>query len=170
MRYILLNLTTIDYLKAKSVVHQLAIRVPQGTPPGQNYNVITYPLPQSANGPNPAGQTTTTTDEFLSPRDQLATRTYAIVRTEMGENPWDLGYYRNWTSVMGDNLIDWLLPFNESPCAIYNNNESFYEMGPLYQELRTRFGLPEVVPAGKGSAEMRERGGRKKNGTNGTRD
>jgi palmitoyltransferase len=74
----------------------------------------------------------------------------------MGENPWDLGYYRNWKSVMGDNLIDWLLPIKESPCALYEDNESFYEMGPLYQTLRARFGLP-ALSAGKERAEMRER-------------
>ena len=171
MRYILINLTTVDYLKSKNVVHQLAIRVPQGTPSGQNYNVITYPLPNSTNG-----------SEIGSPRDQLATRTFAIVRTEMGENPWDLGYYRNWKSVMGDNLIDWLFPFNESPCAKHEDNESFYELGPLYHQLRVRFGLPEV-PAGKGAGagtatgmgtetgEMTEHAGRNnKHGMNGTRD
>lgn len=175
MRYILVNLTTIDYLKSKNLVHQLAIRVPQGTTTTQNYNVITYPLPQSTNNSSSLPGNPPAT-EFPSPRDQLATRTYAIVRTEMGENPWDLGYYRNWTSVMGNNPLDWLLPLNGSPCAKYENDESFYEMGPLYQQLRTRFGLPEVVSAAagrkKGSAEMRERrgqGGRgKKDGMGGT--
>jgi palmitoyltransferase len=155
VRYIVVNLTTIDYLKSKNVVHQLAIRVPRGTPAGQNYNVITYPLPKSTTGAAPAQQTTPAT-ESTSPRDQLATRTFAIVKTEMGENPWDLGYYRNWKSVMGDNLIDWLLPIKESPCALYEDNESFYEMGPLYQTLRARFGLP-ALSAGKERAEMRER-------------
>jgi palmitoyltransferase len=168
VRYILINLTTVDYIKSKNVVHQLAIRVPRGTPAGQNYNVITYPLPKHTNGAIQPGQPTR--NESSSPRDELATRTFAIVRTEMGENPWDLGYYRNWKSVMGDNLIDWLLPFNESPCAKYESNQSFYEMGPLYQQLRVRFGLPEVSTE-KERAEMREQKRRDKmHGVNGTRD
>ncbi|KAL2180723.1 DHHC palmitoyltransferase-domain-containing protein [Thermothelomyces heterothallicus CBS 202.75] len=154
VRYILLNLTTVDYMKAKNVVHQLAIRVPRGTPPGQNYNVITYPLPKSPSEANPAKQTIGT--EVTSPRDQLATRTFAVVKTEMGENPWDLGYYRNWKSVMGDNVIDWLLPIKKSPCALHENNESFYEMGPLYQKLRARFRLPPLSAESEG-IEMRER-------------
>jgi len=167
MRYILVNLTTIDYLKSKNVVHQLAIRVPQGTQPSQNYNVITYPLPKSTDTINPTLQTITT--ESSSPRDQLATRTFAIVKTEMGENPWDLGYYRNWKSVMGDNLIDWVLPIKGSPCAQYESDESFYEMGPLYQKLRARFGLPELS-AGNGRVEMEERERQStKHGINGTR-
>ncbi|KAL2136822.1 hypothetical protein VTI74DRAFT_1036 [Chaetomium olivicolor] len=159
VRYILINLTTVDYVKSKHVVHQLAIRVPRGTPAGQNYNVITYPLPS----PVPTGQAAP------SPRDQLATRTFAIVKTEMGENPWDLGYYRNWKSVMGDNIVDWLLPFNESPCTKYESNESFYEMGPLYHQLRVRFGLPELSDEEK-SAETKELGGRQKCGPEGTRE
>ncbi|KAL2172564.1 hypothetical protein VTG60DRAFT_4683 [Thermothelomyces hinnuleus] len=153
VRYILLNLTTVDYMKAKKVVHQLAIRVPRGTPPGQNYNVITYPLPKPLSEANPAKQTIGT--EVTSPRDQLATRTFAVVKTEMGENPWDLGYYRNWKSVMGDNIIDWLLPIKKSPCALYENHESFYEMGPLYQKLRARFRLPPLSAESEG-IEMRE--------------
>ncbi|KAK4125111.1 zf-DHHC-domain-containing protein [Parathielavia appendiculata] len=167
IRYILINLTTVDYVKSKNIVHQLAIRVPRGTPPGQNYNVITYPLPEHTNGSGQPGQLTR--NESSSARDQLARRTFAIVRTEMGENPWDLGYYRNWKSVMGDNLIDWLLPINESPCAKYESNESFYEMGPLYHQLRVRFGLPELSSENE-SGEMCEQKRRDKLGMNGTRD
>jgi palmitoyltransferase len=168
IRYILVNLTTIDYLKSKNVVHQLAIRVPQGTQPTQSYNVITYPLPKTTNATNPTLQTIAT--ESSSQRDQLATRTFAIVKTEMGENPWNLGYYRNWKSVMGDNLIDWLLPIRGSPCALYEDGESFYELGPLYQRLRTRFNLPDLS-TGKGGVEMGERERQNtKHGMNGTRN
>ncbi|KAL2017618.1 hypothetical protein VTK56DRAFT_1938 [Thermocarpiscus australiensis] len=159
VHYILINLTTVDYVKSKNVVHQLAIRVPQGTPPGQNYHVITYPLPKSTDRSSLSGQAGT--DEPASPRDQLATRTFAIVRTEMGENPWDLGYYRNWKSVMGENIIDWLFPFKQSPCSMFESDESFYEMGPLYQQLRARFQLPEVS-SGRQRFEMGERDRRRK--------
>ncbi|KAL2161145.1 hypothetical protein VTH06DRAFT_8364 [Thermothelomyces fergusii] len=155
VRYILLNLTTVDYVKAKNVVHQLAIRVPRGTPPGQNYIVVTYPLPKK---PGEANSAKTAGNDATSPRDQLATRTFAVVKTEIGENPWDLGYYRNWKSVMGDTVVDWLLPIRRSPCALYENNVSFYEMGPLYQKLRDRFQLPPLSAEGEGMGiEMRER-------------
>jgi palmitoyltransferase len=83
----------------------------------------------------------------------------------MGENPWDLGLYGNWKSVMGDNPIDWLLPFNESPCAKHEDEESFYELGPLYQQLRARFGLPEVPPQRRAeTGEMTEQGVRNQHG------
>jgi palmitoyltransferase len=150
VRSILVNLTTVDHVKkANRVVHQLALRVPLGTPPGPNYNVITYPLPKPPRRGRP-GQSAT--PEPTSPRDQLASRTYAIVKTEMGENPWDLGFWRNWTSVMGTNPLDWFLPINPSPCTKYESPESFYEMGPVYKKLRKRYGLPELTdtPSGAG--------------------
>ncbi|KAK4172508.1 putative palmitoyltransferase [Triangularia setosa] len=139
IRYAIVNLTNVDYLKSKNIVHQLAIRVPWGTQGTPKYSVITYPLPKRSGSGH----------EEASPRDQLAIRTFAIVKTEMGENPWDLGPYRNWKSIMGNSPIDWLLPIKPSPCAVYENNESFYEMGPLYQQLRGRFGLPELSSSEK---------------------
>ncbi|KAK3364410.1 DHHC palmitoyltransferase-domain-containing protein [Lasiosphaeria hispida] len=165
-RYICLNLTNVDYLKAKTLVHQVAIRVPRGTPPsigriasGLDYQVITYPLSRpkpEATEPSPQSSGRTVIDEPVSPRDLLATRTFAIVRTEKGENPWDLGVYGNWKSVMGNNIIDWLLPFNPSPCESAETNESFYQMGPLYQQLRSRYNLPEIPASEKGGVELDE--------------
>lgn len=134
MRYALINLTNVDVLRQRSTVHQLAIRIPRGTPSGAGYSTITYPLPQLPHLAQVDG---------LSERDLLATRSYAIVRTEMGENPWDLGSFRNWKSVMGNDVLDWFFPIRMSPCVGYENNESFYEMGPLYHELRLKYGLPE---------------------------
>ncbi|KAL2269397.1 hypothetical protein VTJ83DRAFT_1581 [Remersonia thermophila] len=158
VRSILVNLTTVDHLKAKSAVHQLAVRVPLGTPPGPKYNVITYPLPKppaTAGAPGARGSA-----EPLSARDQLASRTYAIVRTEKGENPWDLGVWRNWTSVMGRRPWDWFLPIRASPR--YESTESFYEMGPVYKKLRARFGLPALDDdaAGEKGGGRRDQGGR----------
>lgn len=152
MRYACLNLTNVDYIKSKTIVHQIAIRVPRGTPASTNYSVVTYPLPKPSNGSAPRSSPDIPTADRNALRDQLATRTFAIVKTEMGENPWDLGYYRNWKSIMGDAIVDWFLPIKQSPCASYENNESFYEMGPLYPELRARFSLPGI------SAEEEKRG------------
>ncbi|KAK3943969.1 putative palmitoyltransferase [Diplogelasinospora grovesii] len=152
MRYVLINLTNIDDLQAKFMVYQLAIRVPRDTPPGEKYGIITYPLPKPESRKYESGNdsgthlsgSTSEGNELVSARDALATRTFAIVKTEMGENPWHLGLYGNWKSVMGSNVFDWLLPIRQSPCVTYENNESFYEMGPLCRELRTRYGLPEI--------------------------
>ncbi|KAK1580333.1 DHHC zinc finger domain-containing protein [Colletotrichum navitas] len=138
-RFIFLNITNIDALR-KSWVHQLAIRVPNGTRPGNRYGTITYPLPNSSREV-PIFSNATTDSE--TPRDRLATRTFAIVRTEPDENPWDLGYTRNWISVMGYSWLDWLLPIRGSPCANHESMESDYEMGSLIQTLRERYGLTD---------------------------
>ncbi|TDZ38384.1 Palmitoyltransferase PFA5 [Colletotrichum spinosum] len=116
----------------------LAIRVPSDTPPGPGYGLITYPLPKYPPG---ASASSNATVDSTSPRDRLATRVFAIVMTEKDENPWDLGWRRNWTSIMGHSLIDWLLPIRGSPCAVHDSMESDYEMGPLLQTLRERHRL-----------------------------
>lgn len=171
MRFILVNLTNVDVIRHQSKVYQLAVRVPRGTPASSQYGVIHFPVLEArqqpsklqtplagdANGNIHQGAAT----ETSTARDQLATRTFAIVKTEMGENPWDLGYYDNWVSVMGDTIWQWLLPIKESPCCRAENNISFYELGPNYHAVRSRYGLPDL-PANEASLEMQEvrRGGR----------
>ncbi|KAK9466561.1 DHHC palmitoyltransferase-domain-containing protein [Lipomyces arxii] len=36
----------------------------------------------------------------------------AIVHSEFGMKLWDIGYWQNWKSVMGDNVWEWFLPWN----------------------------------------------------------
>jgi palmitoyltransferase len=157
LRYILLNQTNVDVLRAKSTVHQLAIRVPLDTEPGAQYTLITYPRPEPALSPK--SHSSSSREDPPAPRDALATRKFAVVKTQLGENPWELGPYRNWVSVMGTNFFDWLLPIRHSPCVNSENNTSFYEMGPLYDELRTRYSLPPLSDTGRvADTEVREVG------------
>jgi palmitoyltransferase len=146
VRYIFLNLTNVEDLRQKSTVHQLAIRVPLDTESGPQYHLISYPLPEPAlNSPtqsSSSGGTATTL------RDSLASRKFAVVKTQLGENPWDVGPYRNWISVMGTNILDWVFPIRHSPCIAAETNKSFYQMGPLYDELRTRYSLPRLPDEG----------------------
>src|SRR5690606_38427217 len=91
-------------------------------------------------------------------RDRFARRTFAILRTEPGENPWDLGWRRNWTEVMGYTPLDWLLPIKRSPCARHEGAESEYPYGKLVPELKARYGLdPKPWTDREESIEMRER-------------
>lgn len=154
LRYIFKNLTTVDILRQKSAVYQLAVRVPQDTLPSPDYGTIVYPLPKPGDRGG-AGR-----DGPSSSRDRLATRTFAIVRTDIGENPWDLGLPGNWVSVMGTNPLDWLLPVRPSPCVHDENDQSFYRMGPLCDTLRSRYRLPRLPQDGKGGVEMGQLPGR----------
>lgn len=159
IRYIFLNLTNVEDLRQKSTVHQLAIRVPLDTEPGTQYCLISYPLPEPALSSSNKTQSSSSGETAATIRDSLAVRKFAVVKTRPGENPWDVGPYGNWVSVMGTNVLDWMLPVRHSPCVAAETNTSFYKMGPLYDELRTRYSLPRILDGGHEAVpEMRQVG------------
>ncbi|KAI1349704.1 DHHC palmitoyltransferase-domain-containing protein [Xylaria sp. FL0043] len=166
-RYIVKNMTNVDILSFRQKVYHLAVRVPRGTR-SDRFSVIVYPLRKSEtrlgdrkgavrrstpNGREPDEQADTLP---ANSRDDLATRTFAILQTAPGENPWDLGPWRNWKSVMGANPLDWVLPIRHSPCATHERSESLYPMDPILDQLRARYGLPTGPPSDESTAmEMR---------------
>ncbi|EOD51004.1 Palmitoyltransferase pfa5 [Neofusicoccum parvum] len=58
---------------------------------------------------------------------------YAILMTKPGDNPWDLGGFKNLKSVMGESIIDWFLPFKFSPCTNHDRQDAEFEMGPVVE-------------------------------------
>ncbi|KAI1420721.1 DHHC palmitoyltransferase-domain-containing protein [Xylaria sp. FL1777] len=157
-RYLLQNMTNVDILSFRQKVYHLAVRVPRGTR-SDRYGVVVYPLRKLETGLSdkkevvkrlkPKGNEIEEQADALpaSSRDDLATRTFAILQTEPGENPWDLGPWRNWQSVMGTNPLDWALPIHHSPCANHESLESLYSMDHTLDKLRTRYGLPTGPPS-----------------------
>ncbi|KAI0542655.1 DHHC palmitoyltransferase-domain-containing protein [Xylaria digitata] len=157
-RYILQNMTNVDILSFRRKVYQLAVRVPRGTR-SDRFGVIVYPLTKIDSSPGgrkagigglkPNDHTSEEQADVLpaSSRDDLATRTFAILGTEPGENPWDLGPWRNWQSIMGTNPLDWVLPIHHSPCANHESLESLYDMDRMLNQLRNRYGLPTGPPS-----------------------
>ncbi|KAI0862855.1 DHHC palmitoyltransferase-domain-containing protein [Xylaria cubensis] len=161
VRYIFLNMTNVDILSFPQKVYHLAVRVPRGTR-SDRFGVIVYPLMERGTSSHsrmsgkyeragqPSGDLSATT------RDDLATRTFAVLETNPGENPWDLGYRRNWESVMGTNPLDWLLPIHHSPCTNHESSESIYPMDRILDQLRSRYGLPTGPPSDESTVlEMR---------------
>lgn len=149
IRYIITNMTSIDILRRRQV-YQLAVSVPHGTASFDGrFSTVTYPLPSSASSATPDqpanrlmdGASDIPNGEKVTPRDLLATRTFAILRTQPGENPWDLGWRGNWRSVMGNNLLECLLPLRQSPCTRHEDMRGMYQTGPLISTLRRRYGL-----------------------------
>ncbi|KAK8023615.1 hypothetical protein PG993_011681 [Apiospora rasikravindrae] len=163
LRYVLLNMTNVDLLGSRTKVYQLAVRIPRGSEGTDSYHVINYPLarPGSSYSTNQHNNGNGTVARVNSPsmgreaRDSLAHRTFAILRTEAGENPWDLGCWENWKEVMGTNIIDWLFPIRRSPCVKHDLNESFYRMGQIVDEVRARHGIAPDSAAGPDGLEMR---------------
>ncbi|KAI1130995.1 DHHC palmitoyltransferase-domain-containing protein [Nemania abortiva] len=167
MRYIFLNMTNVDILAFHQKVYQLAVRVPRGTR-SDNFGVIVYPLTKPRTGVedrkrgvntlNLKGHVIEEQADVLpaTSRDDLATRTFAILETHPGENPWDLGPWRNWQSVMGTSPLDWALPIRHSPCTNHDNLESLYRMDRILEQLRSRYGLSAGPPSDESTVmEMR---------------
>lgn len=167
IRYILLNMTNVDILAFHQKVYQLAVRVPRGTM-SDSFGVIVYPLTKlragpgdkkrDNNSPNPKDRRSEEHIDGLpaATRDDLATRTFAILATRPGENPWDLGPWRNWQSVMGTNPLDWVLPIRHSPCTNHDNLGSLYPMDRILEQLRSRYGLSAGPPSDESTIiEMR---------------
>jgi palmitoyltransferase len=137
-RYIFTNLTNVDMIGARRKVYQLAVRIPRGSAPTDKYHTVTYPLPRPATLTNgqPGGPA-----QLDGGRDGIAARTFAIVKTEPGENPWNLGLWENWKEVMGSNPLDWFLPIKRSPCVNHDSQESYYRMGPVLDKIRAEYGI-----------------------------
>jgi palmitoyltransferase len=143
--YMLQNKTTVDMLR-KDKVHQLAVRVPRGTPSTSAYRTITYPLSPYDGWPAPDTQIDGHDQAPLysapTNRDVQATRTFAILKTEPGENPWDLGPLENFKAVMGNTIWEWLLPIRHSPCCTHDSMDSDYQLGPVVARMARRVDLP----------------------------
>ena len=152
LRYILINITNIDML-SRSRTSYLAVRIPSDTPPSHRYPTITYPLRQSAPMPQPQLQPPYANGQLdgvppppppavISDRDAQAVRKFAILQVKSGDNPWNLGMARNWTSVMGSSPLEWFLPIRHSPCCDHDSMRSDYPTGRALTKLKKRYGLP----------------------------
>ncbi|KAI5921774.1 palmitoyltransferase PFA5 [Camillea tinctor] len=168
IRYIFLNMTNVDILGSPSKVYQLAVYLPRGTPPSDGFSVVTYPLPKPDQTPRTRTSRTVTSEASgaslqgrtssprLTARDDLAMRSFAILKTGAGENPWDLGPWRNWQAVMGANPLDWLLPIRKSPCTNHESQRGFYPMGHVLTKVCTRYGLTVTSDNEGNGLEMQE--------------
>ena len=126
MQFVLLNTTTIENLSRKSVTYQIAIHMP--TPPQQPppFPTITYSTAQVPPG------------EQAPPS---ALKTFAILHSRPGDNPWDLGAFRNFKEVMGDKWYDWILPVKHSPCTNHDRAESQFAVGSVIDRMRRDAGI-----------------------------
>lgn len=65
-------------------------------------------------------------------------RTFAILETAPGANPFDLGAFANFKQVMGQSLFDWLLPLRASPLTDHSDPTGFYQFGRVVRSLRRK--------------------------------
>ncbi|RMD43439.1 hypothetical protein DV735_g1683, partial [Chaetothyriales sp. CBS 134920] len=136
LQFAFLNTTTIENLSRRSHVWYLAVYVPE--PVVQHYHasgrsdvrLIVYPRPpaeqqlilqQSNNSKSMSGSSSSPEQKHesldASQRPTTApqqrpplTRTFAILETKPGANPFDIGCWNNFKDVMGHTVLDWSSP------------------------------------------------------------
>lgn len=142
LQFLILNTNTIENLSRHSKVWLLAVHInkPPSPPSTIGFSTISYPLI----GENPIQQ----------PASPL--KTFAILRSMPGENPWDLGTMENVKSVMGEHVYDWFLPVKHSPCANHDRADSQFALGPAVERMRIEAGLATTRGAA-GSATVADR-------------
>lgn len=136
----MVNVTTIENLSRRSRVWTLAIRVPEHllerlwvneSPWAPTFRMVSYPPEGSISPSQPQPTDSSTTERHV----------FAILHTSPGENPFDLGIWKNLQQVMGYSLTDWLLPLKPSPCTDHTSQESAFALGPVVTRLKQEAGL-----------------------------
>ncbi|KAL8814077.1 MAG: hypothetical protein Q9223_006671 [Gallowayella weberi] len=120
LQFVLQNTTTIENLSRRTKVWQLAIYIPNTSLQNDKpplFRTITY-----GSDPN-------------------STRTFAILHSKPGENPWDIGHIRNFKAVMGEHWYDWILPIKRSPCAKHDRLDCEFETGPVVERMKREAGI-----------------------------
>ena len=134
LQFVFLNTTSVENLSRQTKIWTLAVYMhgSPATPHCKPYRTITYPLIRPPLGTPFA-----------------PSRTFAILHSKPGENPYNLGLYGNFTSVMGNNIFDWLVPLRYSPCCDHESSESAFALGPVVQRMREEAGLHSVQDVGR---------------------
>lgn len=128
LQFALVNTTTIENLSRKTIVWTLAVHMPKPPETANGLRTVSFSPAISSTGPN-------------APTTPGAIKNFAILHTKPGENPFDLGPYQNFKSVMGDRWYDWLLPIKYSPCCNHDRRDGQFAMGPVVRRMRAEAGI-----------------------------
>ncbi|KAI1623104.1 DHHC palmitoyltransferase-domain-containing protein [Exophiala viscosa] len=71
------------------------------------------------------------------------TRTFAILETKPGVNPFDMGPYNNFKEVMGYTVFDWLVPLRLSPLVDHKDPVGMYKLGNVVRRMARKAGITE---------------------------
>lgn len=159
----LINSTTVENLSRKSRIYYIATYIARpeetirrveasGKPP---LRLITYPRPPDENvtivqhhgGFPPAALAASPTNSSPAspPGATSVSRTFAIIETPPGFNPWDVSSLENLKTVLGERPIDWFLPVKHSPCTNHYSTVSMYKMNPEIARFRRAAGIVDAL-------------------------
>lgn len=131
VQFAIINSTTIENLSRKTIVWTLAVYIPRAPPISSGFRTISFSNIQNiASSPVNPNQ---------DPSNGI--RTFAILHTKPGENPFDLGPLGNFKSVMGNHWYDWILPLRYSPCCDHDRRDGQFAIGPVVDRLRKEAGI-----------------------------
>ncbi|KAK4945558.1 Palmitoyltransferase pfa5 [Elasticomyces elasticus] len=71
------------------------------------------------------------------------TRTFAILETKPGANPFDRGPFNNFKEVMGYTVFDWLIPLRLSPLVDHSDPVSMYKLGKVVKKMARKAGIAD---------------------------
>ncbi|CAF9907784.1 MAG: palmitoyltransferase pfa5 [Alectoria fallacina] len=131
LQFALINTTTIENLSRKTIVWTLAIYMPRPPETSTGFRTISFSTTEAVE----------ISDVPAEGQVSGAIKTFAILHTKPGENPFDLGLYENFKTVMGDHWYDWLLPIRCSPCCNHDRIDGQFAMGPVVQRMRAEAGI-----------------------------
>ena len=131
LQFAFVNTTTIENLSRRSIVWSLAVHMPKPPETPTSFRTVSF------------STATLTSDSEVAVEEQAPgpIKTYALVHTKPGENPFDLGLYQNFRSVMGDHWYDFLLPIKHSPCCNHDRKDGQFAFGPVVQRMRLEAGI-----------------------------
>ena len=146
LEYAFLNTTSVETLSRKVKVWSLAVYLPNPPAPGtaNSFQTITYPL----HIPEPGSR-------------HPHPRTFAILHSKAGQNPFDLGWRENFKSVMGSSLADIFLPLKYSPCCDHSSGECSFALGPEFQRMKEAAGLAGPKSSTSGRRRRRRKSRRR---------
>ncbi|KAL9129221.1 MAG: hypothetical protein Q9175_007350 [Cornicularia normoerica] len=131
LQFALINTTTIENLSRRTIVWTLAVHMPKPPETSTGFRTVSF-------------STATLTTNLDAPAEEQtsgAIKTFAILHTKPGDNPFDLGPYGNFKTVMGDHWYDWFLPIRYSPCCNHDRRDGQFAMGPVVQRMRAEAGI-----------------------------
>ena len=172
-----INTTTVENLTRHRKVHYVAVYLPRPEDTIRQYDAsrrtplrtITYPRPLEEYAMVLQQHGAFVHPDLASDPQLRANnlnqqqRTFAIIETQAGMHPWDLGPFENLKSVLGEHLIDWVLPVKSSPCTDHSSPVSMYRLNPkllqqIYHELGvTTEGLDGHIDNGKSGSRTKSR-------------
>jgi len=152
-QFALISSTTIENLNRKTKVWFLAVHTPsqvleEAHEKRIELRLISYPRPPEEqlqmlqqHGASNLPSANVQQASSSSPIAATGHRTFAILESAPGDNPFDIGPLSNFQEIMGMTIWEWLSPIKPSPCLKHDSMTSLYKLGPVVDEMKANTGL-----------------------------